>query len=648
MFSVSALSVFFSGNELFSNISFMIQPSDRIGLTGKNGAGKSTLMKIIAGMQAPTSGSVDFPKEKLIAYLPQEMKLSPHRTVMEETKTVFKEIKALEIEEKQITESLHHRTDYETEDYAKTLDRLNDIHIKLDLLEADKIDMKAERILKGLGFPREEFERSLNTFSGGWQMRVELAKILLREPDLLLLDEPTNHLDIESILWLEDYLRNFRGAIMLISHDRRFLDNVTNRTIEIVFGQLYDYKASYSKYMELREERYQQQMATYRNQQKYIKQQEAFINRFKAKASKAKQAQSRMKALEKIERIEIDEFDESSIHFSFPAAPRSGEVALTIEGLRKTYHKPVLRDVNLKAMRGERLAFVGKNGMGKSTLVKCITGETEFEGLLKPGHNVQLGYYAQIQEHSLNPEKTVLETVELEATGELSKTHRLRGLLGAFLFGEEDIDKKVKVLSGGEKSRLALARLLLTPCNLLILDEPTNHLDIASKEILKEALLEYDGTLIVVSHDRDFLEGLTNRTIEFKDGNIKEHLGPIAEFLEKYKLSHFREFEMTGKKPEPEKNTAQKPTAAHTQSREVQKEKEKNNRKSAQRIKQLEQKIAQLEAEQKSLESHMAQPENYDPTKPEVQTLMYKHSELQRELSRNMEEWERLSELLEG
>ncbi|MCB0483803.1 MAG: ABC-F family ATP-binding cassette domain-containing protein, partial [Flavobacteriales bacterium] len=362
MFSVSALSVFFSGNELFSNISFMIQTQDRIGLTGKNGAGKSTLMKVMAGMQAPTSGTVDYPKDQLVAYLPQEMKLLPHRTVMEETKTVFAEIKALDKEAHDITESLHHRTDYESEAYAQTLDRLNEIHIKLDLLDADKIDMKAERILKGLGFTREEFERPLSTFSGGWQMRVELAKILLREPDLLLLDEPTNHLDIESILWLEEYLRNFRGAIMLISHDRRFLDNVTNRTIEIVFGQLYDYKAPYSRYMELRQERYDQQLATYRNQQKYIKQQEAFINRFRAKATKAKQAQSRLKALEKVERIEIDEFDESSIHFSFPPAPRSGEVALTIEGLSKTYHRPVLQNIDLKAMRGERLAFVGKNG----------------------------------------------------------------------------------------------------------------------------------------------------------------------------------------------------------------------------------------------------------------------------------------------
>lgn len=599
-------------------------------------------MKVMAGLQPPTSGSVDYPKDKLVAYLPQEMKMDHHRTVMDETKTVFREIKALEQEEHKITESLHHRTDYETDDYARTLDRLNEIHIKLDLLEADKIDMKAERILKGLGFTREEFDRSLSTFSGGWQMRVELAKILLREPDLLLLDEPTNHLDIESILWLEDYLRNFRGAIMLISHDRRFLDNVTNRTIEIVFGQLYDYKAAYSRYMELRQERYEQQMATYRNQQKYIKQQEAFINRFRAKATKAKQAQSRLKALEKIDRIEIDEFDESSIHFSFPPAPRSGEVALTLESLSKNYHRPVLKAIDLKVMRGERMAFVGKNGMGKSTLVKCITGETKADGTIKPGHNVTIGYYAQIQEHSLNPESTVLETVEHEATGEWSKAHRLRGLLGAFLFGEADVDKKVKVLSGGEKSRLALARLLLTPCNLLILDEPTNHLDMNSKEILKEALMQYDGTLIVVSHDRDFLEDLTNRTIEFRDGGIKEHIGPIREFLEKYKLSHFREFEMN-EKPIPEKT----PPKPREQPSEKIKEKEKDDKKIKNRIAQLESKIANIEIEQREIGTQMAMPENYDPTKPEVQKLMYRHGELQRELTRYMEEWENLAESLE-
>lgn len=650
MFSVSKVSMFLSGKELFADISFMIKEKDRIGLVGKNGAGKSTLLKIIAGAQQPTTGSFDISGEKRVGYLPQEMNWEYDKTVFGETMEVFKDVLDLEKEIKHINKQLVERTDYESEGYSALIERLNEIHLKLGTMESEKMESKIEKVLKGLGFNRSEFERPLAEFSGGWQMRVELAKILLTEPDLLLLDEPTNHLDIESILWLEEYFQSYPGAIVMVSHDRRFLDNITNRTIEIVFGKIYDYKAAYTKYLELRQERYDTQIATYKNQQKHIDQQERFITRFKAKASKSKQVQSKIKMLEKIERIELDEFDESSIQFHFPPAPRSGAVVVEAEDINKHYEeKHVLKNLNFKILRGDRIAFVGKNGMGKTTLVKLITGETTGTGNLTIGHNVAQGYYAQVQEKTLSKDATVLETLEAEATGDWTKTNKLRGLLGAFLFREADIDKKVKVLSGGEKSRLALARLLLFENNLIILDEPTNHLDIRAKDVLKQALQNFDGTLIVVSHDRDFLSDLTTKTFEFTPHGVKEHLGDISEFLDKYKLDHFREFEQT---PKEEASAKKEPTAESSSdnklSYEEKKAKEKEERKLRSELKRCEQKIEKLELELAQLENKMSDPAFYDSQNEESKKLFFEHSEVQKQLDTNMLEWEELTEKLIG
>ncbi|UTW61508.1 ABC-F family ATP-binding cassette domain-containing protein [bacterium SCSIO 12741] len=650
MFALSKIGMFVSGRDLFKDLSFMIGAKDRIGLVGKNGAGKSTLLKILAGVQKPTSGTVDISSGRSVGYLPQEIKFDSNQTVFGETYSVFKEVAGMEAELHDINHQLETRTDYESEGYSKLIERLNEIHEKLGTLEADKLESRIEKVLKGLGFKREEFDRPLDQFSGGWQMRVELAKILLRNHDLLLLDEPTNHLDIESILWLEDYLKNYPGAIMMVSHDKRFLDNITNRTIEIVFGKIYDYKAAYTKYMVLRQERYDQQVATYKNQQKYIEQQERFVERFKAKASKAKQAQSIMKQLDRLERVEMDEFETASIQFSFPPAPRSGERVLELKDLGKTYgEKTVLQGIDLKVLRGQRLAFVGKNGMGKSTLVKIINRETDCNGICELGHNVKIGYYAQVQEKTLNQDMTVLETLEHEATGDWTKTHRLRGLLGAFLFGEDDIDKKVRVLSGGEKSRLALARLLLHEINLLILDEPTNHLDMAAKDVLKTALQNFDGTLIVVSHDRDFLQDLTDVTFEFRDQKIKEHLGSIDEFLDKYKLEHFREFEMnkpstTKAAASPKKEEKESDNKLDYQAR---KQRDKDIRKLRNSITKCERRIEEIEAELEDMEAKMADPEIYAQKTPESKDLFFKHAELKSTLDRKMAEWETLHAELE-
>ncbi|MCB0481696.1 MAG: ABC-F family ATP-binding cassette domain-containing protein [Flavobacteriales bacterium] len=644
MFSVSKISMFVSGKDLFKDISFMIQPKDRIGLVGKNGAGKSTMLKIIAGFQEPSSGSIDISNDKTVGYLPQEMHFAPSMSVYNETITVFAEINKLEEEEKYIGEQLTIRTDYESESYHNMIDRLNDIHIRLDHLDADKIEQKTEKILKGLGFTRDEFDMPLSSFSGGWQMRVELAKILLTQPSLLLLDEPTNHLDIESIMWLEEYFMSYPGAIMMVSHDRRFLDNITNRTIEIVFGKIYDYPAPYTKYLTLRQERYDNQIATMKNQQKYIDQQEKFITRFKAKASKAKAVQSKIKLLEKVDRVELDEFETASIQFKFPPAPRSGQLVVEAKGLSKAYgDKQVLRDVNEKILRGERIAFVGKNGMGKSTLIRIITKETDCDGEIILGHNVEMGYYAQIQEKTLNENDTVLQSIENEAVGDWSKNHRIRGLLGAFLFGEEDVDKKVKVLSGGEKSRLALAKMLLKENNLLILDEPTNHLDIAAKEVLKNALIQYDGTLIVVSHDRDFLTGLTSKTLEFTADGLKEHLGDIDEFLNKYKLDHFREFELN-KKAEKEKST-KKPSSGKADF-ENRKNQDKELKQLKNDLSKCEKKIAELEDQIAKMESNMSNPEFYE-NEDASKKAFFEHSNLKSSLDRKLNEWEKIGEKIE-
>ncbi len=646
MISVNGIGVAFEGNDLFKDISFIIQPKDRIGLVGKNGVGKSTLLKIIAGIQEPTFGNIASSDGETIGYLPQEIAIDSTRTVFDEAMQAFKDVLDLEEEEKQITEALTVRTDYESDDYQNSIDRLNEIHQRLGILGSNKAESQVEKVLKGLGFKEEEFQRPLSTFSGGWQMRVELAKLLILQPTVLLLDEPTNHLDIEAILWLENFFINYPGAIVMISHDRMFLDNITNRTIEIVFGKIYDYKANYSKYMVLREERFEQQMATIRNQQKYIEQQERFIERFRSKASKSKQVQSRIKALEKVDVIEADEMDGSSIRFKFPPAPRSGDVVLKSTGLTKTYGpKMILNNIEFQIDRGDRVAFVGQNGQGKSTLVKLVCENLDYTGNLTVGHNVNIGYYAQIQENTLNPEETVFNTIDNIATDEWRNIARIRALLGAFLFGPNDMEKRVKVLSGGEKSRLAIARLLLNPCNLLILDEPTNHLDIASKEILKDALLKYDGTLIVVSHDRDFLQGLTNKTYEFVKNGIKEHLGEINEFLNHHSIETFREFEKAVPTKKAEKKQ-EKAAKAPEISNEQRKEQEKQLKQIKNRISNCESDIQELENKIKAIEVEMNHPDFYVDTQKSTQ-VVYEHNTLNQKLSKVISEWEQLLEEVE-
>lgn len=623
----------------------VINERDRIGLVGKNGVGKSTLLKIMLGMQEPDGGSVIIPDGRVVGYLPQEMVFEGTQTIWSETLKAFKELNALKKRDAEIQHELTVREDYESESYQKIIDELGYIHMRMDVIDDGKGEQKAEQVLLGLGFRRSDLERKITEFSGGWQMRVELAKLIIQQPDLLLLDEPTNHLDIDSILWLEDFFIEYPGAIMMISHDRMFLDNITNRTVEIVAGKIYDYNLPYSKFMIVRQERIDQQKATFDNQQKYIAQQERFIERFKAKASKAKQAQSKQKQLDKIERVHVDETDKSAIQFRFPPAPRSGDVVVRARNSAKSYGPAkIFSGVDFDIFRGERIAFVGKNGQGKSTMIKMIVGEEEGTGELKTGHNVEVGYYAQIQEKTLNPELNIEQIIENEATGDNAKIHRVRGLLGAFLFGADDFSKKVKVLSGGEKSRLALAKLLLKECNLLILDEPTNHLDMSAKEVLKKALNDYNGTLIVVSHDREFLQGLTDRTFEFKDGRVKEHIGTIDDFLGTYKIKSFREFEGGTKQslkqnPLPSKlqpiepvQSSEEPQLSHRDK----KEREKEAKRLKNLVKSLEEKISELEVELVEMESKLNDPATAQVNK----NIFYEHADLQRRLSEHMEQWE--------
>lgn len=640
--SLNSISISFSGIDLFKDISLVINERDRIGLVGKNGVGKSTLLKIILGFQEPDGGSVVIPDGRKIGYLPQEMVFEGTQTIWTETQKAFKELNDLKKREEEIQKELVERTDYESDSYQHIIDELGNIHIRLDVIDDGKGEQKAEQILLGLGFKRQEFDRKITEFSGGWQMRVELAKLILQAPDLLLLDEPTNHLDIDSIMWLEDFFSEYPGAIMMISHDRMFLDNITNRTVEIVKGRIYDYGVSYSKYLTIRQDRIEQQKAAFENQQRYINQQERFIERFKAKASKAKQAQSKMKQLDKLDRVQIDETDKSSIQFKFPKAPRSGDVAVKARGSSKAYDKKqIFSDVDFDIFRGERVAFVGRNGMGKSTMIKMIVGDESGEGELNTGHNVEVGYYAQIQEKTLNPDDTVEMVIENEATGDNAKIHRVRALLGAFLFGPEDYNKKVKVLSGGEKSRLALAKLLLRECNLLILDEPTNHLDMSAKEVLKKALIEYNGSLIVVSHDREFLQGLTDRTFEFKDGNVKEHIGTIDDFLSGYQIRSFREFEKAGEQVKQEKKEAAKKVEADSTglSNKVKRDKEKELKQLKANLRSIEKKIEQQESDIAALEQKMSDPSEMQ--KPENKSLFHDHADMQRKLDEYMLRWEK-------
>lgn len=530
MISVNALTVEFAAQPLFNNISYVINPRDKIALVGRNGAGKSTMLKIILGLQKPTSGNVSMPSDITIGYLPQVMNIADDTTVLDEVKKAFSHIDELRRQEKELADALATRTDYDSEAYSALIQRLSEQSERVAIAESENGDAEAEKTLLGLGFRRDDFNRATSEFSGGWRMRIELAKILLRRPDVLLLDEPTNHLDIESIQWLENFLITKARAVVLVSHDRAFLDNVTKRTIEISMGRIYDYAVPYTRFLDLRAERIEQQMRAYRNQQKMISDTEEFIERFRYKATKAVQVQSRMKQLDKIERIEVDQVDKSKLSLRFPPAPRSGDFPVICDNVGKAYgNHQVFDNCTLTLRRGEKVAFVGRNGEGKSTLVKCIMGEIEHTGVLKIGHNVHIGYFAQNQAQLLDGDVTVFDTIDRVAVGDIRT--KIRDILGAFMFGGEASDKKVKVLSGGERSRLAMIRLLLEPVNLLILDEPTNHLDIPSKEVLKQAIKNFDGTVIVVSHDRDFLDGLVERVYEFGEGKVREYIGGIYDWL---------------------------------------------------------------------------------------------------------------------
>lgn len=542
MISVDGLTVEFGGSALFSDVSFVINEKDRIALMGKNGAGKSTLLKILAGVREPSRGKVSAPKDTVIAYLPQHLMTEDGRTVFEETAQAFAHLHEMEAEIAELNKQLETRTDYESDGYMELIERVSTLSEKFYSIEEINYDADIEKTLLGLGFKREDFDRQTSEFSGGWRMRIELAKLLLKKPDVLLLDEPTNHLDIESIQWLEDFLIDNGQAVVVISHDRAFVDHITTRTIEVTMGRIYDYKVNYSQYLQLRKERREQQQKAYDEQQKMIAETREFIERFKGTYSKTLQVQSRVKMLEKLQIIEVDEEDTSALRLKFPPSPRSGNYPVTMEDVGKRYgdHR-VFSGVNLTVERGNKIAFVGRNGEGKSTLVKCIMGEIEHEGTLTLGHNVQIGYFAQNQASLLDGELTVFQTIDDVAQGEIRT--KIRDLLGAFMFGGEDSTKKVKVLSGGERTRLALLKLLLNPVNLLILDEPTNHLDLKTKDILKQALVAFDGTLIVVSHDRDFLDGLVSKVYEFGHGKVREHLCGIYEFLEQKKMENLQELE---------------------------------------------------------------------------------------------------------
>ena len=638
MISVEHLTVEFAAKPLFTDASFVINDRDRVALTGKNGAGKSTLLKIIASQQPPTSGTVAVPRGTTVGYLPQVMNLSSDRTVMEETLLAFDHIHDLQEEIEQMKEEMAARTDYESEDYMALVERYTHAEDHFQMMGGLNFQAEVERTLLGLGFERAEFNRPTSELSGGWRMRIELAKLLLRQPDVLLLDEPTNHLDIESIQWLEDFLKTRRGALLLVSHDRAFIDNVTTRTIEISLGKIYDYQVNYSHFVELRKERLEQQRRAYDNQQKMIQDTEDFIEKFRYKATKAVQVQSRIKQLAKVERIEIDEVDNSRLRLKFPPAPRSGDYPVIAQDVAKSYGSlNVFSDVTFTIKRGEKVAFVGKNGAGKSTLVKCIMNEIPFDGSLKIGHNVKVGYFAQNQAQLLNQEITVHDTIDYEAVGDIRS--RINDLLGAFMFGGEASEKKVKVLSGGEKARLAMLKLLLQPVNLLILDEPTNHLDMRTKDILKSALADFDGTVIVVSHDRDFLDGLVSKVYEFGNHRVREHLCGIYEFLEKKKIQSLQELE---RKDRVVAQQQEKVVTASKLSYQEQKEHEREIRRAEKRVKTLEQQIADTEAAIAQIEEMLSQGNASDP---EIYT---KHAALNQQLEDVMAQWEQASEDLEN
>lgn len=643
MISINSLTVAYGGFTLLDDINFHISENDKIGLVGKNGAGKSTVLKLICGLQSPTSGKVAVPSGVRIGYLPQIMEHHKGRSVIDEAMTAFADMFRMEDEIKDIVAELEKRTDYESKEYQDLIIRMNDLNDTLAMRQSESPRVQAERTLMGLGFKYDELERHTETFSQGWNMRIELAKILLSRPDVLLLDEPTNHLDIESIEWLESYLKDYRGSMVLISHDRKFLDNTTNRTVEIMLGHIHDYKVPYSKYLELRKERIAQQKAAYENQQRMIEKTEEFIEKFRYKPTKSNQVQSRIKALEKLDRIEVDEEDRSRLAVKFPPAPRSGDIAFKAVDLTVGYgSKVVFSGANIEVKRGEKVALVGRNGEGKTTLMRVIMRELDpMSGEARVGHNVNIGYYAQNQEDILDKNDTVFETLDRIAVGDIRT--KLRDILAAFLFKGEDIDKKVAVLSGGERARLAMAKLMLKPYNLLAMDEPTNHMDIRSKDILKQALKSYDGTLVVVSHDRDFLDGLVTKLYEFRDGHVKEHLGGIQEFLDSRRIETLNELERhinEEKAPAPEKEERK---AAAKDEYNARKFVSKEERKKRNRISFLEKGIAEIEAKMKEIESVLSNPGEKD----DIMELTRTYLENKRELDAKTEEWASLVESLD-
>lgn len=642
MISVENLSVEFSARPLFADVSFVINKKDRIALVGKNGAGKSTLLKILAKQQLPTSGNVAIQNDISIGYLPQVMVLSDEHTVMEEAEKAFEHISEMQERIEKLNNQLAERTDYESADYMNLVERFTYESERFQMMGGMNYHAELERTLLGLGFTSNDFNRPTKEFSGGWRMRIELAKLLLRQPDVLLLDEPTNHLDIESIRWLEQFLSRSPGAVVLVSHDRAFINNVTNRTLEMSCGKITDYKVTYNEFIKLRAERREQQLRAYANQQKEIADIEDFIERFRYKPTKAVQVQSRIKQLEKIVPIEVDEVDNSSLHLKFPPCSRSGDFPVICEDLRKDYDSHcVFHDVNLTIKRGEKVAFVGKNGEGKSTLVKCIMNEIPYEGSLKLGHNVEIGYYAQNQAQMLDGELTVFDTIDRVAKGDIRL--KIRDILGAFMFGGEASDKKVKVLSGGERSRLAMIKLLLEPVNFLILDEPTNHLDMRTKDVLKEAILAFDGTVIVVSHDRDFLNGLVSKVYEFGGGLVREHIGGIYDFLQKKEMESLDELHTIGS---PSGNSPKATTSQPSDGKlsyEERKEQAKLKRKAEKKVEQCEQLVMELENEKTKLEAKLATPEGAADA-----TLFEAYNDIQQKLTEAELAWEEALEQLES
>ncbi len=643
MISVNQLTLSFGGFELFKEISFQLNEGERVGLVGRNGAGKTTLLKIIAGEMQPTSGRVSMPGSVSIGYLPQQMALPSGRSVMDETLMAFSETLELSRSIDKIGEELSGRNDYESAGYLQLINRLSELTDRFNLLDGGTANAKAEQTLLGLGFRRSDFDRTTGEFSGGWRMRVELAKILLRKPQVLLLDEPTNHLDIESIQWLEDYLKDYQGSLLLISHDRAFLDNVTQRTVELSLGKLYDYKVPYSQYVELHRLRREQQMAAYRNQQKVIEDTNDFIERFRYKATKSVQVQSRIKMLERMEIIEVDEDNTASVNIRFPSAPRSGDVVCEAKDVAKSFgSKKIFGGVNFTIERGQKVAFVGRNGEGKTTMSRIITGELSHEGSLRIGHNVAIGYFAQNQDELLDGSLTVLETIDRVAVGDIRT--RMRDILGAFLFRGDDVDKKVSVLSGGERNRLALAKLMLQPYNLLVLDEPTNHLDMHSKEVLKSALMQYDGTAILVSHDRDFLDGLVGKVYEFSDGAVREHIGGIYDFLQRKKLESLKQLEHKARVDAQTTSSGNGSDLKRLWSERRELDREIRNMENS--LKQVESKISGMENEIDDINRKLAEPDSHSINLSDSD-FFAGYENKKRQLLDYMQRWEELSLKLE-